>query len=73
VWPYDPKNIYEMVGGAKFFASAGLGTAFGWWYFAQKMKHSPVDFYSKIALRSSRVLLGFVVGATIGWLKFGDR
>lgn len=32
-----------------------------------------MDFYTRIFSRTLRIGLGFFVGATIGFLKFGDR
>lgn len=73
VWIYDPMAIYQILGGAKFFATVATGAFFGNWYFTQKMKYNPQTYYVRIMMRSSRLFVGAVAGAAIGWLKFADR
>jgi hypothetical protein len=73
LWVYNPVNIYNILGGYKWAASASIGGLAGWWYFAQKLRHNPLDFYTRILLRSSRIGLGAVIGGFIGYLKFGER
>jgi hypothetical protein len=64
---------YEILGGVSWLVSAGAGGLFGYWYFNQKLKHTPATFYAKIMLSFSRIFLGTVFGGWVGYMKFGDR
>lgn len=63
----------QILGGASWLASAGVGGFFGYWYYGQKLKHNPATFYVRIILGFSRIFLGATIGGTVGYLKFGDR
>lgn len=69
---FCPKNL-EILGGVDTLATTAIGGAFGYWYYAQKVKHTPATFYAHIMLSFARVALGAAVGAWIGYMRFGDR
>ena len=54
-------------------ATTVFGGLFGYWYYAQKVRHTPSTFYAHILLSFSRILLGSVIGGWIGYMRFGDR
>lgn len=69
----DLNSGYQILGGHSWAATTGFGGLFGYWYYLQKLKHSPATFYTRILLTFSRVALGTAVGGWIGYMKFGDR
>ncbi len=69
----DLGSAFTILGGASWLASATAGGLFGYWYYMQKLRHSPATFYPKIMLTFSRVVLGTAVGGWVGYMKFGDR
>lgn len=70
---FDACNGYQILGGNSFLACEVLGGLFGYWYYAQKARHTPATFYANIFLSVSRIALGAAVGGWIGYMKFGDR
>jgi hypothetical protein len=33
LWVYDPSNIYNILGGAKYLATTAIGGFLGYWYY----------------------------------------
>lgn len=73
LWIYNPSNIWQILGGTPYAVCAFSGAYFSWWYYGRKLAINPTHFYQRVIHRFGRVSLGFTVGATIGYLKFGDR
>lgn len=70
---FDVGQAYSILGGASWLASTATGGLFGYWYYSQKLRHTPATFYTRILLTFSRVALGSLVGGWVGYMKFGDR
>ena len=64
---------FQILGGASWLATTLGGAAFGYWYYAQRIRLNPTNFYTSVILTWSRVLLGAAVGSWVGYMKFGDR
>ena len=73
VWIYNPVQLHSLMGGVKTDVTIGLGAVFGWYYYSLRTKHVPDTYYIRNMRLFSRIFLGAVFGATIGFLKFGDR
>ena len=73
VWIYDPSQLHSLMGGTKTDVAIGLGGALGWYYYALRTRNVPDTYYIRNFRLFSRVFVGVVFGATIGFLKFGDR
>ena len=69
----DVSTLFNILGGSAFELSTFTGAAFGYWYYAQKVRLNPTNFYTSILLTWSRVLLGGAIGGWVGYMKFGDR
>jgi hypothetical protein len=69
----DVSTGFQILGGGSWAASTFAGAAFGYWYYAQKIRLNPATFYTSILLTWSRVLLGGAIGGWAGYMKFGDR
>jgi hypothetical protein len=70
---FDLNAAYGIAGGAATAATTSFGALFGYWYYNQKSRHQPANFYASIFLSFSRVALGAAVGGWVGYAKFGDR
>lgn len=71
--PFDVNNIWNTLGGVKSAITAGSGALLSYWYYMQKLRHSPATYYTKVMLTFWRIFFGFAIGSTVGFLKFGDR
>lgn len=69
----DANAVFQILGGTSWLATTLTGAAFGYWYYAQRVRINPTNFYSAIMLTWPRVFLGAAIGGYIGYLKFGDR
>ena len=70
---YDPQAVFEIAGGIETLLFAAGGAFFANWYYAKSRALIPDTFYTTIFRRWTRGFLGFAVGGTLGYLKFGDR
>lgn len=70
---FDVPKVYETIGGHSTLACEAIGGLFGYWYYSQKIKHTPATFYAHIILAFSRVALGAAIGGWVGYMRFGDR
>ena len=73
VWIYDPTQLHGLIGGLKTEATIALGGAFGWYYYALRTRNVPDTYYIRNFRLFSRVFVGALAGAVVGFLKFGDR
>ena len=71
--PFDVSNVLEIVGGVKSLTFGAVGSYGFYWYYAQKLAYTPHNYYVRNFIGAQRVVLGFVLGTYLGYLKFGDR
>lgn len=58
----DAGQVLEILGGNAWLAATISGAVFGYWYYAQRVRVNPTNFYSAIMLTWPRVFLGAAIG-----------
>ena len=70
---FDSKATFQILGSYHWLTCTGLGAYFGYCYSSRRLAVNHEPFYVRTMHRWGRLVFGAVVGAWIGYMKFGDR